>query len=217
VIRVFLVDDHEIVRRGVADLIEAQPDMEVVGEAATAAEARGRIAAVLPDVAVLDVQLPDGSGIDVCRDLMTSTPSVHCLMLTAFDDDQALYAAVIAGASGYVLKDIRGNGLIESVRFVAGGASLLDPTLKSKAVAGLRAPKHADPRLALLSSREREVLALIADGLSNREIGLSMSLAEKTIKNYVSSLLSKLDLQRRTQAVAVQLDGDSDSRRPTGR
>jgi two-component system, NarL family, response regulator DevR len=211
-IRVFLVDDHEIVRRGVADLIEAQPDMEVVGEAATAAEARGRIAAVLPDVVLLDVRLPDGSGIDVCRDLMNTTPSIHCLILTAYDDDQALYAAVIAGASGYVLKDIRGNGLLESVRLVAGGASLIDPALKSKAVAGLRTHKHADPRLALLSSREREVLALIADGLSNREIGLSMSLAEKTIKNYVSSLLSKLDLQRRTQAVAVQLDGDSDSR-----
>jgi two-component system response regulator DevR len=216
-IRVFLVDDHEIVRRGVADLIEAQPDMEVVGEAATAAEARGRIAAVLPDVALLDVRLPDGSGIDVCRDLMNTTPSVHCLMLTAFDDDQALYAAVIAGASGYVIKDIRGNGLIDSVRLVAGGASLLDPALKNKAVAGMRTQKNADPRLALLSAREREVLALIADGLSNREIGMSMSLAEKTIKNYVSSLLSKLDLQRRTQAVAVQLDGDSERRPPTGR
>ncbi|MCU1505490.1 MAG: DNA-binding response regulator [Microbacteriaceae bacterium] len=216
-IRVFLVDDHEIVRRGVADLIEAQPDMEIVGEAATAAEARGRIAAVLPDVALLDVHLPDGSGIDVCRDLMNATPPVHCLILTAYDDDQALYAAIIAGASGYVLKDIRGNGLIESIRLVAGGASLIEPALRRKAVVGLGTHKHADPRLAQLSSREREVLALIADGLSNREIGLSMSLAEKTIKNYVSSLLSKLDLQRRTQAVAIQLDVDSDSRRSAER
>jgi two-component system response regulator DevR len=205
-IRVFLVDDHEIVRRGVAELLGAQPDIEIVGEASTAAQARARIPAVRPDVAVLDVRLPDGSGIDVCRTLSTTMPDTRCLILTAYDDDQALYAAVIAGAAGYVLKDVRGTGLIDSIRQVAAGRSLLDPALKARAQASMRDENAVDPRLQSLSLRERQVLALIADGLTNRQIGDSMALAEKTVKNYVSTLLSKLGLQRRTQAVVFELD-----------
>jgi DNA-binding NarL/FixJ family response regulator/GAF domain-containing protein len=205
-IRVFLVDDHEIVRRGVGDLLDAEPDIEVVGEAGTAAQARSRIPVTHPDVALLDVRLPDGSGIDVCRELRVTMPDTHFLILTAYDDDQAMYAAVIAGASGYVLKDVRGSGLIDSVRQVAAGRSLLDPSLTRKAVERMKDTQHQDPRLAVLSVREREVLALIADGMTNRQIGENLSLAEKTVKNYVSSLLSKLGLQRRTQAVALQLD-----------
>jgi two-component system, NarL family, response regulator DevR len=208
-VRVFLVDDHEVVRRGVADLLQAEPDIEVVGEAGTAAQARSRIPVTHPDVVLLDVRLPDGSGIDVCRELRPTNPDTHFLMLTAYDDDQAMYAAVIAGASGYVLKDVRGSGLIDSVRQVAAGRSLLDPSLTRKAVERMRDTTHQDPRLAVLSVREREVLALIADGMTNRQIGENLSLAEKTVKNYVSSLLSKLGLQRRTQAVALQLDARS--------
>jgi len=205
-IRVFLVDDHEIVRRGVGDLLSAEPDIEVVGEAATAAQARSRVAAIRPDIALLDVRLPDGSGIDVCRDLLSADPGIRCIMLTAYDDDEAIYAAVMAGASGYILKDIRGGGLIESVRKVAAGHTLMDPSLKRRVVDRMRDEGHQDPRLATLSEREREVLVLIADGLTNRQIGARLSLAEKTVKNYVSSMLSKLGLQRRTQAVAVQLE-----------
>lgn len=210
-IRVFLVDDHEVVRRGLAELLQAQPDMDIVGEAGTAAQARSRIPATRPDVAVLDVRLPDGSGIDVCRVLQQAVPETRSLILTAYDDDQALYAAVIAGAAGYVLKDVRGSGLIQAIRQVAAGRSLIDPALRSRAVENMRATDGPDPRLATLSLRERQVLSLIAEGLTNRQIGESMSLAEKTVKNYVSSLLSKLGLQRRTQAVALQLD----SRSPT--
>lgn len=205
-VRVFLVDDHEVVRRGVSELLQAEHDIEVVGEAGTAAQARSRIPVTHPDVVLLDVRLPDGSGIDVCRELRATHPEINFLILTAYDDDQAMYAAVIAGASGYVLKDVRGSGLIDSVRQVASGRSLLDPSLTRKAVERMRDTNHQDPRLAVLSVREREVLALIADGLTNRQIGESLSLAEKTVKNYVSSLLSKLGLQRRTQAVALQLD-----------
>ncbi|GAB3133069.1 response regulator [Marisediminicola antarctica] len=205
-VRVFLVDDHEIVRRGVGDLLSAEPDIEVVGEAATAAQARSRVAAIRPDVALLDVRLPDGSGIDVCRDLLSADPGIRCIMLTAYDDDEAIYAAVMAGASGYIIKDIRGGGLVESVRKVAAGHTLMDPSLKRRVVDRMRDEGHEDPRLATLSEREREVLALIADGLTNRQIGARLSLAEKTVKNYVSSMLSKLGLQRRTQAVAVQLE-----------
>ncbi len=205
-IRVFLVDDHEIVRRGVGELLSAEPDIEVVGEAATAAQARARVAAIRPDVALLDVRLPDGSGIDVCRDLLSADPGIRCIMLTAYDDDEAIYAAVIAGASGYIIKDIRGSGLVESVRKVAAGQTLMDPSLKRRVVDRMRDEGNEDPRLATLSEREREVLALIADGLTNRQIGARLSLAEKTVKNYVSSMLSKLGLQRRTQAVAVQFE-----------
>lgn len=203
-IRVFLADDHEIVRRGVADLLQAQPDIEVVGEAGTVAQARGRILATNPDVAILDVRMPDGSGIDICRELQTSAPHIRCLILTAYDDDEAIYSAVIAGAAGYVLKEIRGGGLLDAVRRVAAGHSLLDPSLKRRVEQRLRDTHRDDPRLEGLSKRERQVLALIADGLTNRQIGVELTLAEKTVKNYVSGLLNKLGLQRRTQAAAVQ-------------
>jgi two-component system response regulator DevR len=208
-ITVFLVDDHELARRGIAGLLEAEPDIEVIGEAGTAAQARSRILATRPDVAVLDVRLPDGSGIDVCREIRSKDPAIQCLMLTAYDDDEAIYAAVIAGAAGYVLKDIRGAGLVESVRTVAAGKSLLDPALTAKVVERMRGGSAGDPRLASLSARERQIMALIADGLTNREIGLRLSLAEKTVKNYVSGLLSKLGLQRRTQAAILHLETKS--------
>jgi DNA-binding NarL/FixJ family response regulator len=208
-ITVFLVDDHELARRGIAGLLEAEPDIRVVGEAATAAQARPRIVATRPDVAVLDVRLPDGSGIDVCREVRSADPSIQCLMLTAYDDDEAIYAAVIAGASGYVVKDIRGAGLVDSVRKVAAGKTLLDPTLTARVTERMRGGATGDPRLALLSTREGQIMALIADGLTNREIGLRLSLAEKTIKNYVSGLLSKLGLQRRTQAAVLHLEAQA--------
>ncbi len=205
VIRVFLVDDHEIVRRGIADLLNAEKDIEVVGEASTAAQARGRIAATRPDVALLDVRLPDGSGIDVCRDIRSADPGIRCLILTAYDDDEAIAAAVVAGASGYVLKDIRGSGLLDSLRKVAAGRSLLDPALTKRVVQRFETDTEADPRLGSLSVRESQILALIADGLTNRQIGDRLDLAEKTVKNYVSGLLSKLGLQRRTQAAILKL------------
>jgi DNA-binding NarL/FixJ family response regulator len=216
-IRVFLVDDHEIVRRGIAELLNAERDIEVVGQAGTAAQARVRIAALTPAVVLLDVRLPDGSGIDICRDIRSASPDIHFLILTAYDDDEAMSAAVVAGASGYVLKDVRGSGLIESVRKVAAGRSLLDPGLAKRVVRKFEGESGLDPRLGSLTSRERQILALIAEGLTNRQIGEKLSLAEKTVKNYVSGLLSKLGLQRRTQAAIVQLgafpaakDGDDD-------
>ena len=205
-ITVFLVDDHELARRGIAGLLEAESDIQVIGEASTAQQARSRILATRPDVAVLDVRLPDGSGIDVCRDIRSADPGIQCLMLTAYDDDEAIYAAVIAGAAGYVLKDIRGAGLVDSVRKIAAGRILLDPTLTAKVVERMRGEASGDSRLASLSARERQIMALIADGLTNREIGLRLSLAEKTVKNYVSGLLSKLGLQRRTQAAVLHLE-----------
>lgn len=204
-IRVFLVDDHEIVRRGIADLLNAEADIEVVGEAATAAQARGRIAATRPDVALLDVRLPDGSGIDVCRDIRSKSPEIRCLILTAYDDDEAISAAVIAGASGYVLKDVRGSGLLDAIRKVAAGKSLVDPGLARRVVDRFEAETANDPRLGSLSARESQILTLIADGLTNRQIGEQLDLAEKTVKNYVSGLLSKLGLQRRTQAAILRL------------
>ncbi len=200
-IRVFLVDDHEIVRRGLADLLSAQHDIEIVGEAGTVAQARRRIPATSPDVAVLDVRLPDGSGIDLCRELAGSAPDVHRLILTAYDDDAALFAAVVAGASGYLLKSVLGSQLVDGVRAVAAGTTLIDPDLAARATKQMRdAPHTDDPRIGSLGLRERQVLALIADGLSNRQIGDRLGLAEKTVKNYVSSLLTKLGLERRTQA-----------------
>jgi two-component system response regulator DevR len=204
-IRVFLVDDHEIVRRGIAELLGAENDIEVIGEAGTAAHARSRIAATLPDVAILDVRLPDGSGIDVCRDVRSLNPQVKCLILTAYDDDEALSAAVIAGASGYVLKDVRGSGLVESLRTVAGGHSLLDPMLRRKVIERIHVRTDTDPRLGSLTARETQILSLIASGLTNRQIGVELSLAEKTVKNYVSGLLAKLGLHRRTQAAILHL------------
>lgn len=192
-IRVFLVDDHEIVRRGVAALINAEPDLEVVGEASTVRQARGRIAATTPDIAVLDVRLPDGSGIDLCRDIRSSHSTVQCLMFTAYDDDEASYTAVLAGAAGYVLKDIRGQGLLDSIRRVAGGERLVERAVSRRVV------EQATVEVEL-SLRERQVLDLIAEGMTNRQIGERLELAEKTIKNYVSGLLAKLGMERRTQA-----------------
>lgn len=199
-VRVFLLDDHEIVRRGISDLISAEKDITVVGEAASAAEALARIPAVRPDVAILDARLPDGSGIDVCRDIRSALPAVRCLILTSYDDNDAIFAAVMAGAAGYLLKEVRGSSLVDAVRQVAAGKSLLDPSVTERLLARLRDGEPTDDRLSSLTPREREILALIADGLTNKQIGETLFLAEKTIKNYVSGLLTKLGMQRRTQA-----------------
>ncbi len=199
--RVFLVDDHEIVRRGVVDLINMEHDLEVVGEAASVRQAIGRIAATVPDVAVLDVRLPDGSGIDLCRDIRSKFPDVQCLILTAYDDDEASYSAVLAGASGYVLKDIRGQGLLDSIRRVAQGENLIDKSVSRRVVEELNNAKSPTMELSL---RERQVLDLIADGLTNRQIGERLELAEKTVKNYVSGLLAKLGMEHRTQAAVYR-------------
>lgn len=202
-IRVFLLDDHEIVRRGIADLLSTAGDIEVVGEAGTAAEALRRIPAVQPDVALLDGRLPDGSGIDVCREIRSAYPRIRCLILTSYDDDDALFAAVMAGASGYLLKEIRGSSLIDGIRQVGAGQSLLDPSVTERVMQRLRTGKAQDPRLEALTERERDILDLIAEGLSNREIAQRLFLAEKTVKNYVSGLLAKLGMQRRTQAAVL--------------
>jgi two-component system response regulator DevR len=199
-IRVFLLDDHEIVRRGIADVLEEQPGIVVVGEAATAGEALRRIPAARPHVAVLDARLPDGSGIDVCRDIRSSAPEVRCLILTSYDDNDALFAAVMAGAAGYLLKEVRGTSLIDAVRQVAAGKSLLDPAVTGRLLTRLREGAPQDARLASLTDREREILGLITDGMTNKQIGERLFLAEKTVKNYVSGLLAKLGMQRRTQA-----------------
>ncbi|MCT9074980.1 response regulator [Streptomyces fulvoviolaceus] len=203
-IRVFLLDDHEVVRRGVHELLSVEADIEVVGEAGTAAEALARIPATRPDVAVLDVRLPDGSGVEVCREIRSGDESVKCLMLTSFADDEALFDAIMAGASGYVLKAIRGNELLDAVRDVAAGKSLLDPVATARVLERLRdgGTARSDDKLAHLTDQERRILDLIGEGLTNRQIGERLHLAEKTIKNYVSSLLSKLGMQRRSQAAA---------------
>jgi DNA-binding NarL/FixJ family response regulator len=200
VTRVFLVDDHEIVRRGIADLINAERDLEVVGESSTVAQTLRRVEATRPDVAVLDVRLPDGSGIDLCRSIRSAHPDIHCLMLTAYDDDEASYSAVLAGASGYVLKDIRGQNLLEGIRRVARGESLLPKGTGARVVASLSGPTPSASVAPDLTLRERQVLELIAEGLTNRQIGDRLDLAEKTVKNYVSGLLAKLGMERRTQA-----------------
>jgi two-component system response regulator DevR len=199
-IQVFLLDDHEIVRRGVRELLEAEPGIEVVGEASTAAEALSRIPAVRPDVAVLDVRLPDGSGVEVCREVRSQIPTLACLMLTSFSDDDALFEAIMAGASGYVLKQIRGNDLVTAIRRVSRGESLLDPTVTAKVLHRLRNPSEEDERLAKLTPQERRILDLIAEGATNRQIGAELHLAEKTVKNYVSNMLMKLGMSRRTEA-----------------
>jgi DNA-binding NarL/FixJ family response regulator len=198
-VTVFLVDDHEVVRQGLRSLLEAD-GLKVVGEASTAAEAVRRIAATRPQVAVLDVQLPDGTGVDVCRDVRSALPETACIMLTSFDDDEALFAAIMAGASGYLLKQIRGLQLVDAVRQVADGRSLLDPKVTTRVLERLRTGPQQDPRLASLTDQERRILDLIADGLTNRQIAGRMGLAEKTVKNYVSSVLAKIDLRSRTQA-----------------
>jgi DNA-binding NarL/FixJ family response regulator len=201
-IKVFLLDDHEIVRRGVKELLETEHDIIVVGEAGTAASALARIPALRPDVAVLDVRLPDGNGVTVCREIRSKMPEIACLMLTSFGDDEALFDAIMAGAAGYVLKQIRGTDLVGAVRTVASGESMLDPEAASKVMARMRdQASHADP-LAGLTGQERRILELIGEGLTNRQIGQRMYLAEKTVKNYVSALFAKLGMERRTQAAA---------------
>ena len=198
-IRVFLLDDHEVVRRGVRELLESANDLEVVGEASNAAEAIQRVPATSPDVAVLDVRLPDGTGVEVCRELRSMMPDLRCLMLTSFTDDEALFDAIMAGASGYVLKEVRGSDLIESVRRVAAGESLLDPQVTARVLERLRNPPR-DALTASLSPQESAILGHLADGLTNREIAAQMFLAEKTVKNYVSNVLGKLGMSHRTQA-----------------
>jgi len=201
-IRVFLLDDHEIVRRGVRDMLEASGDITVVGEAGTAAAALARIPAVRPDVAVLDVRLPDGDGVTVCREIRSRMPEVACLMLTSFADDDALMDAVLAGASGYVLKQIRGTDLVGAVRTVATGQSMLDSRAASQLMARLRGQSARPDPLAGLTPQEKRILELIGAGLTNRQIGEQLFLAEKTVKNYISGLFAKLGMERRTQAAA---------------
>jgi DNA-binding NarL/FixJ family response regulator len=203
-ITVFLLDDHEVVRRGVHELLSVEEDIEVVGEAGTAADALVRIPATRPDVAVLDVRLPDGSGVEVCREIRSQDESVKCLMLTSFADDEALFDAIMAGASGYVLKAIRGNELLSAVRDVAAGRSLLDPVATARVLERLRNGNNprSDDKLSGLTDQERRILDLIGEGMTNRAIGERLHLAEKTIKNYVSTLLSKLGMERRSQAAA---------------
>ena len=198
-VTVFLMDDHEVVRQGVRALLEATGEIVVVGEASTAAEALARIPALKPDVAVLDVRVPDGNGIEVCREIR-SRLGTACLMLTSYSDDEALFEAIMAGAAGYVLKQIRGTELLSAVKRVAAGESLLDPAITGRVLQRLRAPAESDERLARLTDQERRILALIAEGMTNRQIANEMHLAEKTIKNYVSNLLSKLGMERRTEA-----------------
>jgi two-component system response regulator DevR len=202
--RVFLVDDHEIVRRGIAELVDAERDLEVVGEAGDVKQALARIAATRPEVAVLDVRLPDGNGIDLCREIRSRHPEIACLILTAYDDDEALRSAVLAGAAGYVVKDIRGQALVEDIRRVASGKRLLPAAAGRRVVEQLVATPTApnDPNLSL---RERQVLEFIADGLTNRQIADRLDLAEKTVKNYVSGLLAKLGLESRTQAAVYRV------------
>ncbi|RNI19466.1 response regulator [Flexivirga caeni] len=212
-IRIFLLDDHEVVRRGIRDLLTAEPDFEVVGEAATAAEALREIVLTRPDVALLDVRLPDGSGVEVCRDARSALPGLKALMFTSYTDARALQAAVLAGASGYLLKDIVGPSLTDAVRLVAGGRNLL----QDNEVEGLRRsweePEPVDERLRLLSPQERRILDLIAQGMTNKQIADTLRLAEKTVKNYVTSMLAKLGMERRTQA-AVFAATHSPGRRP---
>jgi len=203
VLRVFLLDDHEVVRQGLKTLLESEPDLEVVGEASTASEAMARVPALRPDVAVLDVRLPDGDGISVCRDLKSLLPDLACLMLTSFGDDDALFSAIMAGASGYVLKQIRGNDLVGAVRTVGRGESLLDPQATGRLLRKMRSDAVRKDPLDVLTDQERKILDLIGEGMTNREIGEHMFLAEKTVKNYVSSVLSKLGLVRRTQAAVM--------------
>jgi DNA-binding NarL/FixJ family response regulator len=199
-IRVFLLDDHEVVRAGLRSLIEAEPDLEVVGEAATATEALERIPPTRPDVAVLDVRLPDGNGVEVCRDIRSGHPEVSCLMLTSFADDEALFAAIMAGAAGYVLKQVGGRDLVADIRTVGAGRSLLDPGVTQRVLDRMRHGDEDDSRMRSLTGQERRILDLIAEGRTNRQIAETMFLAEKTVKNYVSNLLAKLGMERRTEA-----------------
>ncbi|MBJ6641439.1 response regulator transcription factor [Streptomyces sp. DHE7-1] len=218
-IRVFLMDDHEVVRRGVRDLLNDEPDIEVVGEAGTAEQALVRIPALRPRVAVLDVRLPDGDGVSVCRELRSRMPELTCLMLTSFDDEEALLDAIMAGASGYVLKQIRGSDLVSAVRTVARGQSLLDPSATARLMARLRGdqePEEEPDELPGLTDREREILALIGEGLTNRQIGQRLYLAEKTVKNHISRLLAKLGVERRVQAAVIATQATGRQKRAGG-
>jgi two-component system, NarL family, response regulator DevR len=212
-IRVFLLDDHELVREGIRSLLESDGEIEVVGEASTGEEARTRIPLARPDVAILDVRLQEGNGIDVCRDVRSAMPELVCLMLTSFADDEALYASVMAGAAGYVLKEIRARDLVEDVKKVAGGASLMDPRAVARVVERLANPPLIDPMLSSLSPQEYRILGLIAEGRTNRQIAETMFLSEKTVKNYVSNLLAKLRMNSRTEAAVYATKMQAD---PTG-
>jgi DNA-binding NarL/FixJ family response regulator len=203
-IRVFLLDDHEVVRRGLAALLESTDDIVVIGESGSAQEAARIIPALRPDVAVLDARLPDGSGVDVCRDVRSQDPAIKALMLTSYQDDEALFNAIMAGASGYLLKQVRGTDLLEAIRTVAAGGSLLDPAVTQRVLERIRSGGEREPEeLASLTPQERRILELVAQGMTNRQIGNELFLAEKTVKNYVSSLLAKLGLERRTQAAVL--------------
>jgi DNA-binding NarL/FixJ family response regulator len=204
VVRVFLLDDHEVVRRGLKDLFDSEDGFEVVGESGSAKDAEARIPALRPDVAVLDGRLPDGSGVDVCRSVRSVDPSIRAIILTSYDDDEALFAAIMAGAAGYVLKQIVGNDLLDVVRKVADGQSLLDPAVTQRVLDRLRDGGANEPaELRSLTPQERRILELVAEGLTNRQIGEQLFLAEKTVKNYVTSILTKLGLERRTQAAVL--------------
>jgi DNA-binding NarL/FixJ family response regulator len=202
-IRVFLLDDHEVVRRGLAEMLQHEGDIEVIGESGSAVEAARRIPALRPDVAILDARLPDGNGIDVCRDVRAVDPSIKGLILTSYEDDEALFAAIMAGAAGYVLKQVRGTDLLDAVRRVAAGQSLLDPAVTARVLERIRHGVDEPRELQQLTEQERRILEYVAEGLTNREIAGKMFLAEKTVKNYVSSVLAKLGLERRTQAAVL--------------
>ncbi|MBO2440554.1 response regulator transcription factor [Actinomadura nitritigenes] len=216
-IRVFLMDDHEVVRRGVAALLSAEDDIEIVGEAGTAEHALARIPAARPDVAVLDVRLPDGDGVSVCREIRSQMPGLACLMLTSFDDEDALFEAVMAGAAGYVLKQIHGSDLVGAVRTVASGQSLLDPRSTARMLQRIRARQEKKDPLKDLTEQERHILELIGEGLTNRQIGEHLFLAEKTVKNYISSIFTKLGMSRRTQAAALAAQLKADAEKDRGR
>ncbi|MDQ0312686.1 DNA-binding NarL/FixJ family response regulator [Kitasatospora herbaricolor] len=217
-VRVFLLDDHEVVRRGVHDLLDAEPDLTVVGEAATAEQAIARVPALRPDVAVLDMRLPDGDGVSVCRELRSRMPGLACLMLTSFDDEEALLDSIMAGAAGYVLKQISGTDLVSAVRTVASGQSMLDPGATTRLMARLRGDTGPQAPSAFpdLTDREREILALVGEGLTNRQIGQRLYLAEKTVKNHISRLLAKLGVERRVQAAVIATQATAAHERATG-
>ena len=218
-VKVFLVDDHEVVRRGLAGLLASDPELEIVGEAGSVSEAKARIPALKPDVVVLDVRLPDGNGIELCRDLVSEHPDLRCLMLTSFTSDEAMLEAILAGASGYVVKDIKGMELAQAIKAVGAGKSLLDNRAAAALMAKLRGAAEREDPLSGLTEQERTLLTLLSEGLTNRQIAARMFLAEKTVKNYVSRLLAKLGMERRTQAAvfASKLDQQSGQRTmPTG-
>jgi DNA-binding NarL/FixJ family response regulator len=214
-VRVFLLDDHEIVRRGVRELLEAVDEFEVVGEAGTAAEALARIPPTKPDVALIDMRLPDGNGVEVCREVRSNEPEVHCLILTSYADDEALFDAIMAGASGYLLKQIKGTDLVDAIRRVGSGQSLLDPEVTARVLERLRKGQEEDERLTRLTDQERKILDLIAEGLTNRQIAERMFLAEKTVKNYVSNMLAKLGMERRTEAAVFAARLQEHNKKPS--